>query len=113
MFSLFGLFGKSTSPDNNITCDEFSKKLKTNSVLVLDVRTAAECTGPYKKIASAINIPLQELSTRIKELEKFKNREIAVICQSGARSRSAAKFLSKNGFNVHNVLGGMSAFKNR
>ena len=65
MFSLFGLFGKSNAPNINITADEFGKKLKTNSVLVLDVRTAAECKGPYKKIPSAVNIPLQELSSRI------------------------------------------------
>jgi rhodanese-related sulfurtransferase len=113
MFSLFRLFGKSTTSNINITTDEFDKKLKTNAVLVLDVRTAAECKGPYKKIPSAINIPLQELTARIKELDKFKNREIAVICQSGARSRSAAKFLGKCGFTTFNVMGGMSAYKNR
>ncbi len=113
MFSLFGLFGKSSAPNINISAEEFSKKLKTNAVLVLDVRTASECKGSYKKIPSAINIPLQELSSRMKELEKFKTREIAVICQSGSRSRSAAKYLNKNGFTALNVLGGMSAYTNR
>lgn len=113
MFSLFRLFRKGAATNINISIDEFDKKLKTNAVLVLDVRTAAECKGPYKKIPAAINIPLQELTARIKELDKFKNREIAVICQSGSRSRSAAKYLNKNGFNALNVLGGMSAYKNR
>jgi rhodanese-related sulfurtransferase len=113
MFSLFGLFGNSSAANTNITIEVFSKKLKTNSVVVLDVRTAAECKGPYKKIPAAINIPLMELSSRMKELDKFKNHEIAVICQSGGRSRSAAKLLNKNGFTALNVMGGMSAYINR
>ena len=111
MFSLSSLFGDSDTHQNEITPAELNQKLKTNAVLVLDVRNPGELTGHLAKIPKAINIPLGELSGRIQELEKFKSREIAVICHSGARSRQATKFLVKNGYNAVNVMGGMSAYK--
>lgn len=93
------------------TMDQFKKKLKNDKeMIVLDVRTPQELTGPLNKIENAINIPLQELELRITELEKFKGKEIAVICRTQNRSAVAADFLNKKGYNVKYVIGGMSTY---
>ncbi len=55
-------------------------------------------------------IPLGELAFRIGELDP--EQPVAVICQSGSRSQSAAALLAQKGFKkVYNVLGGMSAWQ--
>ena len=54
------------------------------------------------------NIPLNELASKVNQLDK--NKEVIVICQSGMRSKQAAKVLKKLGFQrVINVSGGMNA----
>jgi len=94
---------------NSLTMEQFKEKLKNDKeLIVLDVRTPEEVAGGM--IENAINIPVQVLEQRIKELEKYKDKEIAVICRTQNRSATAASILSKNGYNVKYVLGGMSAY---
>jgi len=51
-----------------------------------------------------------QLKNRVDELPK--NKEIAIICKSGTRSSFAASILLKEGVkNLHNVLGGVDAWK--
>ena len=47
------------------------------------------------------------------QLEKLKNEEIIVHCQSGKRSNQARKYLQKNGFiKVRSLSGGLNALLN-
>ena len=57
-----------------------------------------------------INIPVQVLNQRINELDKYKDKNIAVICRSGNRSVMATKIIQAKGFNAKNVLGGMKSY---
>ncbi|MBK7631358.1 MAG: rhodanese-like domain-containing protein [Ignavibacteriales bacterium] len=99
---------------NSYTMEQFKAKLKNDKeLIVLDVRTPQELAGLLGKIENAINIPVQELESRIAELEKYKDKEIAVICRTQNRSSVAATFLSKNGYNVKYVLGGMTAYSQK
>ncbi|MBG9753705.1 sulfurtransferase [Bacillus thuringiensis] len=73
---------------------------------LIDVRTVGEYRGNHMK--GFQNIPLNELASRASQLDK--NKEVIVICQSGMRSKQAAKMLKKLGFQqVINVSGGMNA----
>lgn len=109
MFDLFS-FAQQKS-DNVITTQQLKEKMKSDSSLViLDVRTPEELVGPLGKIDKAINIPVQELNIRINELEKYKDKEIAVICRSGHRSAIATQILKKNGYRAINVKGGMNDY---
>lgn len=73
---------------------------------LIDVRTVGEYRGNHMK--GFQNIPLNELASRAGQLDK--NMEVIVICQSGMRSKQAAKMLKKLGFQqVINVSGGMNA----
>jgi rhodanese-related sulfurtransferase len=71
--------------------------------LLLDVRT------PQENAAAAIEgsylIPLQELGFRVDELPK--DKEIVVYCRIGNRSAYACAYLSRMGFNVKNLDGGI------
>jgi rhodanese-related sulfurtransferase len=98
-------------PSKSYTMEQFKEKLKNDKeLIVLDVRTPQELAGPLGAIVNAINIPVQELESRIAELEKYKDKEIAVICRTQNRSAVAADILRTNGYNVKYVLGGMTAF---
>ena len=81
--------------------------------ILLDVRTKAEYEGTanpnYGTLKGAINIPIQELSQRLSELDKYKDKEILVYCSHSHRSPQAAYLLTQNGFSkVVNMAGGMS-----
>jgi rhodanese-related sulfurtransferase len=81
-----------------ISVDQLLDKIISDSTLViLDVRTPEELTGPLGKLDIVINIPLQELENRLSELEKYRNQEIDVICKIGKRSAAATDFLIQNG----------------
>ena len=92
----------------SITMSEFKEKLKSDkNIVVLDVRTPEELVGPLGRIETAINIPIQVLDQRIGELEKYKDKEILVICRTQNRSAVAVDYLNKKGYNSKNILGGM------
>ncbi len=92
---------------NNYSGSEAKQKMKSGSVL-LDVRTAGERSS--LSIPSSIHIPLQELSSRLKELEKYRGKEIICYCASGSRSVRAAIKLKKAGFNAGNLKGGIGSW---
>ena len=105
MSFLSNLFGPSVP---KLTAVELNEKLKFGKhPFVLDVRQPEEFQHGH--IASAKLIPLGELRRRMKELPQ--GREIVCVCASGNRSRSAAKVLSKEGFTVFDMQGGMTAWR--
>ncbi|MGA7874914.1 MAG: FAD-dependent oxidoreductase [Desulfoferrobacter sp.] len=73
-----------------------------NNAFLLDVRDPAE----FKRgrIDGAVNIPLNELRSRIGELPK--DQEILIYCLVGQRSYYANRILVQNGFKAKNISGG-------
>ncbi len=91
-------------------------KAGSSNVLLLDVRTAEEFKGTapdkFGRLKNAINIPVQELETRIKELDTYKDKEIIVYCSHSHRSPRASYLLTQNGFKkVSNMQQGMHIWK--
>ncbi len=76
--------------------------------MLLDVRTLNERQS--RSIPSSIHIPLHELFSRMKELEKHRSKEIICYCASGNRSVSAGIKLKKAGFTVGNLKGGIASW---
>ncbi len=108
LFTFFITINGCAQSENDIQVKDLKEKIITDSNLViLDVRTPQELIGELGKIDGVINIPIQELESRIDELDQYKEKEIAVICRSGNRSGRAVKILQPMGFNVYNVAGGM------
>jgi rhodanese-related sulfurtransferase len=102
---LSNLFGPAVP---TISPAELSEKLKFGKhPLILDVRQPEEFR--QARITGAKLIPLNELYKHMKDLPK--GREIVCVCDSGSRSRSAAKILIKEGYTVLDMQGGMAAWR--
>ncbi|WEK55493.1 MAG: rhodanese-like domain-containing protein [Candidatus Cohnella colombiensis] len=71
---------------------------------ILDVREQEEWDSGH--IPNATHIPLGQLEHRYSELNAAE--EIVVVCRSGKRSEKACEILSAKGYNVINMIGGMS-----
>jgi rhodanese-related sulfurtransferase len=113
MFSIFNVFSKGqVNKDNEISISTLIEEMKSNkSLIIVDVRTPEELIGPLGKIDGVINIPVQEITNKFTELLKYKEKDIAVICRTGNRSRFGTDFLLSKGFKAKNVLGGMVEYR--
>lgn len=94
----------------SITAAEAKEKLGKEKVLILDIRTPAEYTGPLGNIKGSVLLPLQILEKDIAKLEKYKDYEVIVYCRSGNRSQAGTRIMLKHGFNAVNMLGGIRAW---
>ncbi len=74
---------------------------------LVDVRTAEEFNAGH--IPGAINVPLDELRSRLNELPR--GQEIATYCQVGQRGYLATRILLQSGFQASNIGGGYKTFK--
>lgn len=81
-----------------------ARALVADGALLVDVRSAGEFSGGH--IEGAVNIPVQELSSRVEELGD-KDEQIVIYCQSGGRSAMAKRLLERNGFSKVHDLGGI------
>ena len=77
-----------------------------DDVILLDVREDDEFKAGH--IPGAEWIPLGQLSSRLGELPKDKT--IVAVCRSGNRSGQATELLRQNGFDAHNMQGGMNSW---
>ncbi len=79
-----------------------------DDAFLLDVRSPDELT--IEPLPDAVNIPLPELRARLDELPR--DRAIHVVCRSGQRAYYATRILLQNGFDAHNLAGGMMSRAN-
>jgi len=100
--------GLSTNHVSQLSAEELHTRItKGESIVLVDVRARSEFE--IRHIKGAINIPLPELRTRYKELDKKK--QITLICRTGHRSSLAASLLKQQGFqDVSSVAGGMAGY---
>jgi rhodanese-related sulfurtransferase len=86
-----------------------AQSMSQHGIPLLDVREPDEYAAVHA--AHAKLIPLGEVGARLKELEIYKDKPIAVICRSGRRSAQAVSILHEAGFtHAVNVKGGTSAW---
>ena len=84
--------------------------MNQQGALLLDVREPAEYAAIHAPNAKLI--PLGEVGLRLKEIEAYKDKPIAVMCRSGRRSAKAVALLREAGFTrVSNVQGGIQAWE--
>ncbi|MCL5116114.1 MAG: rhodanese-like domain-containing protein [Firmicutes bacterium] len=86
----------------NVTVDALRQAL--TDWRVIDVREPYELRSGI--IPGAVNIPIGQLTERIGELQP--DQRYAIVCASGNRSQSAAAWMAEQGYQVANVVGGMS-----
>ena len=74
------------------------------AVTVIDVRGPDEFTGSLGHIASARNIPVAELDSRLAELAGLEQAPLVLVCRTDKRSATAARTLRAAGFTQITVL---------
>jgi NADPH-dependent 2,4-dienoyl-CoA reductase/sulfur reductase-like enzyme/peroxiredoxin family protein/TusA-related sulfurtransferase/rhodanese-related sulfurtransferase len=74
--------------------------------VLLDVRTKTE--NEQGSIENSRCIPMDELRSRLNELDKHK--ELLIYCQVGLRGYLAARMLMQHGFSVRNLSGGYKTY---
>lgn len=89
---------------------EATQLINQGKTVVLDVRSAEDFAGGH--IRGALNLPVQDLLRRLGELEKSRNKNIVVVCQSGVQSARACAQLDKAGFKeTRSLAGGLAAWQ--
>ena len=90
-----------------ITVQQAASK-KVAGAFILDVRELHEFVQGH--IPGAVMIPLGQLKDRVNELPR--DKEIVVVCLSGARSKVGLEVLREEGYEKSSSLaGGMKAWK--
>lgn len=82
-------------------------EMDLHEVTLLDVRTPGEFA--FGTIRGAINIPVDELRSRLNELPKEK--PVIIFCAVGLRGYLALKILQPRGYQTRNLSGGYRLFK--
>ncbi len=76
--------------------------------LLIDVREAWELG--IARLPDALHIPMAEVPARLGELDRA--QDIVVMCRSGGRSLSVARYLEAQGYpSVANLAGGILAWR--
>lgn len=80
-----------------------------DNIQIIDVRQPQEVASGA--IAGVENIPMVSIPMRVNEISD--NKQVILVCRSGARSGQCTAWLMQNGKNnVHNLRGGMIAWAN-
>ena len=89
---------------------EATRLMNQAGTLVLDVREGEEFAAGH--LPKARHIPLSQLSNRVDEIAKYKEKPVLITCKSGARSGAAARVLKQAGFtNVFALRGGVNEWQ--
>jgi rhodanese-related sulfurtransferase len=98
--------GRGVSPQ------ELVNLVNREQAVVLDVRDAKEFGAGH--IVGAVNIPHMALGGRLSEIEKYKDKPIAVVCKMGQHAGAVGAQLRKAGFgHVTRLNGGMIEWRNQ
>jgi rhodanese-related sulfurtransferase len=81
-------------------------KAELGDALFLDVREPYEWDSGH--VEGSLHIPIGQLNERVDELDSA--RKVVVVCQVGQRSELVANWLSEQGFDAHNLEGGLVAW---
>jgi len=92
--------GPSLTPQEAITL------VNREGGIFLDIRDAAEFKRAH--IADAKHITLTQLSSRLGELDKYREQPVVVVCKLGQSAAGATKLLRAQGFDqARKMTGGM------
>jgi rhodanese-related sulfurtransferase len=86
-----------------------TKMINHRNAVVLDIRPNEAFVAGH--IVGAVSLPLSELNTKLKKLDRFKSHPIIVTCPDGVQSNRAITMLQNQGFQVSFLAGGIRAWR--
>lgn len=103
------IFSESKKAGSGIGNSTLTQLVNREDAVVIDLRKKDEFS--QGSIANAKSIPYEKFSERMKELEKYKDNPIILICKIGQHSREAAKLLHASDYKkVYRLNGGLSGW---
>ncbi|OUS33696.1 sulfurtransferase ['Osedax' symbiont bacterium Rs2_46_30_T18] len=104
------LWTESRKAGASVSSTEAVQLMNKEDAILLDIRSKKEWeTG---SITNSTHIPLVDLDKRLTELEKYKSRNLIVVCNMGQSSGTACKKLMAAGFEkVVRLKGGIAEWK--
>jgi len=88
---------------------DISKYIGQNNVIIIDLRDTNEYNQGH--IPSAFNVPFEEFDHIKSQLSK--EMLIILYCHRGSISLALARDLSKEGYQVKNIYGGINAYRGK
>lgn len=104
-----GLAGSSVSQPSISPLELERLRLAPDAPLILDVRSREEFAMGH--IPGAINLPHDELPSRIGELGRFGQRTVVLYCRSGRRVGLIRSLVERQGFAVYDLRGSFNAWR--
>jgi rhodanese-related sulfurtransferase len=105
---IFGNAKRSAKGYKSLSAREVHSLLrKIEMSVIIDVRTRTEYESTTGTLPGSMLMPLHDLEDHLRELSQHKDKQIIVYCRAGHRSKEAARILSKDGFNVIDIDGGI------
>ena len=96
----------------SVSAQQLVDLVNRDGALVVDVRDPKEFAAGH--IARAVNMPHAALGTRIKEIDKHKDKPVVLACKMGQHAGAAGTVLRKAGFtNVARLKGGIAEWRNQ
>lgn len=83
-----------------------ARRFRSGEAVLLDVREADELE--LAAVPGALWIPMGQIVARAAEVPRGK--PVLVMCHHGYRSQQVANWLAAQGFDAHNVAGGIDAW---
>lgn len=109
LFQLVGFASNAQSSTNVISANDFAKSISADkSAQIVDVRTPGEYSSGHIKNAKNINWNDANFMANMSKIDKSK--PVYIYCQAGGRSAAANKKLTKEGYKVIELEGGMNSW---
>lgn len=94
---------------NSVSPAQAVQLINRQNAPVIDLRSNDAFLSGH--IVGALSIPLADLDSKMKKIEKFKSQPIVLACATGIESQQAATTLLKHGYNPQILAGGMRAWR--
>lgn len=93
-------------PDWEVTPRDVQASLESGDIVLIDCRRPDEYERA--RIEGCHLVPMEELPTRMEDLEDFRDQSIVIYCHHGIRSLRVAAVLRHSGFDeVYSMAGGI------
>ena len=111
LFALIAALVAVTRKNNGlpILASELVTLMNQDKAVLVDVRSVNDFNQGH--IHGSINIPHNALAGRTSELEKHKSTMIVLTDQMGQHAGSAGGILTKQGYNIRRLSGGISQWR--
>ncbi|CAE6887113.1 MULTISPECIES: rhodanese-like domain-containing protein [Pseudomonas] len=103
------LFTEMRKGGKSLSSRELTALLNSEQGVVVDIRNQKDFSAGH--IVGSVHIPYEKLTSRIAELEKFKDKTVIVVDAMGQHAGTSARELMKAGFTAAKLAGGIASWR--